>query len=101
MLVVYLCQHPGHQEKAEARAGGHPQHIAGAAIDVQGEHEPGEAHANDVEGPQGLLGISLGTVHNLGQPEAVGKKYDKLHVPAQQLQLSEWLRGPRKLASVQ
>ena len=72
--LPYLSKHPHGQDCAEPWARKHPEGVAGAAVDVQREQQPGQAHSNDVQWPQWLFRISLSTVDDLGHPEAETKQ---------------------------
>ena len=64
---------PCDQGCAEGRAGADPEHVLGAPEEVEGEREPRGAHADDVQGLQGLLHVLPYAMDDLWQPEAAGE----------------------------
>ena len=80
---THLAQYIQGQEDADGGRCGVPQQVLGAAVQVQGERQAAEAHANDIIGLQRLASVLVRAEHNLGDPEAEDAKHDVLHPPAQ------------------
>ena len=79
----HLAQYIQGQEDADGGRRGVPQQVVGAAVQVQGERQAAEAHADDVIGLQRLAGVLVRAEHNLGHPEAEDAEHYVLHPPAQ------------------
>lgn len=77
-----LRRQPSHQDTAEHQVWGLPHDIVGATIEVQGQQQPGDAHANDIKRPQRLPSVCPCTVHDLRDPETVHQHQDHRHDPA-------------------